>query len=350
MINLFSVNMSPSVPEATRQTLLSGFIGEGPQVQEFEQKLREYLGVDNILTVNSCTSALALALDLIDVRGKEVITTPMTCSATNMPIWHAGAKIVWADINPETGLIDPADVERKITDKTAAIMAVNWGGQNCDYDKLAEFGIPVISDAAHSFGPTTSYVADYVCHSFQAIKFLTTGDGGLLYIKDTEKYKVARNLRWFGINRDHTSGMRGELDIPRPGFKYHMNDIAATIGLENLNIIETVLSTHRSLTLMYDQLIPESMQSANNRLHGAHWLYTIFSDSSRDLINYLNDNVIAAGKIHGRNDKLSCFSDSVVDLPGVDTFFDKMLCIPMNAGLNEGHVRYISEILGKYRC
>src|SRR5262249_39015540 len=143
--------------------------------------------------------------------GGEVITSPVTCVATNMPILAEGAQPVWADIDPATGNIDPEDVRRKVTWETRAIVAVHWGGQPCDLDALneigAKYGIPVIEDAAHALGAEWdgqrigAGTADYSCFSLQAIKHITTVDGGILTTRDRGAAERGRLLRWYGIDR-----------------------------------------------------------------------------------------------------------------------------------------------------
>src|SRR5262245_7050267 len=142
-----------------RSVFASGFVNEGVQVSAFERAVSEFLGVRQLVLTNSCTSALTLALRLCDVGpGAEVITTPMTCIATNTPIENLGAKIVWADIDPNSASIDPVDVERKVTAATKAIMCVAWAGTPCDLDALDALakrrGIALIQDAAHALGAT----------------------------------------------------------------------------------------------------------------------------------------------------------------------------------------------------
>ncbi|HEY0347778.1 MAG TPA: aminotransferase class V-fold PLP-dependent enzyme, partial [Pyrinomonadaceae bacterium] len=143
--------MPESVLEPLAGTLSSGYIGQGPRVEEFERALSKWFGSQNVLTVNSGTSALQLALRLANVgAGDEVISTPMTCAATNVPILAAGAKVVWADIDPLTGNIDPVDVERKISSRTKAIMAVHWGGYPTEIGELnriaRQYDLRVIED------------------------------------------------------------------------------------------------------------------------------------------------------------------------------------------------------------
>ena len=196
-IPLFKVHMPKDVDKPLLEVLHSGYIGQGPKVEEFEKKLSQFLGTENVLTLNSGTSALHLALRLANVgEGDEVISTPMTCSATNEPILAAGAKIVWADVFPENGLIDPSSIEKKITKKTKAIVGVHWGGMPFQIDEInkiaLENNLKVIEDAAHALGAEFNGTkigshSDYVCFSFQAIKHLTTVDGGAISCRTTEE-------------------------------------------------------------------------------------------------------------------------------------------------------------------
>ena len=149
--------MPKDVDKPLLQVLHSGYIGQGAQVEMFESKLAKFLDTPNVLTVNSGTSALQLALRLANIgEGDEVISTPMTCSATNEPILATGAEIVWADVFPQNGLLNPSSVEEKITNKTKAIMCVDWGGTVCDLDRLMKIAknnnLKLIEDAAHGFG------------------------------------------------------------------------------------------------------------------------------------------------------------------------------------------------------
>ena len=202
MIPLFKVRMAGDVDKDLSAILHSGFIGQGPKVEEFEDLLQKELN-SNVrpITVNSCTSAIDLALHLIGVGpGDEVISTPQTCFASQVGSIHRGAKIRWADIDPITGLIDPESVSSLVNEKTKAIICVNWAGRICDYSKLKAFGVPVVEDAAHtwdSFLQESVERGDYICYSFQAIKYLTTGDGGIL-LCPPEKQEEARILRWYG--------------------------------------------------------------------------------------------------------------------------------------------------------
>lgn len=343
MIPLFKVIMNPTVKEAVASVLMSGYVAQGPRVDEFEDLLMPWLG-DRPVTVNSGTSALTLAYILAGVQpGTKVISTPMTCSATNLPLVNLGAEILWADVDPRTGLIDPESVAALLRENdVAAIVAVDWGGQPADYDALMELGAQsdaaVIEDAAHAFGAyyqnqPVGLTADYVAFSFQAIKHLTTGDGGALVVPPDQQDR-ARRLRWFGIDRQiKTKEFRGEVDIPEAGFKFHMNDIAATIGIENLRIIPDVLYAYRENARVYDRELDERFtRTAPDYDHtGAWWIYTLLLPSWRErdaFKSWMTEHGVQVSQVHWRNDRLSCMAPFRRDLPGVGEFANRMLCLP----------------------
>jgi len=158
--------------------VLSGFIGQGPKVDEFEFELSKYFNNKNVLTVNAGTSAIHLALRLANVGpGDDVISTPMTCTATNMPVLASGAKLVWADVDPVTGLIDPASIKSKINKKTKAIIMVHFGGIPCQIKEINQiakkFNIKTIEDAAHAFG--SEYQGEKIGNHSDFVIFFITG-------------------------------------------------------------------------------------------------------------------------------------------------------------------------------
>ena len=363
MIPLFKVFMPESVMGPLKETLLSGYIGEGPKVKEFEARLAGWTGNSKILALNSGTSAIHLALRLANVGpGDEVISTPMTCTATNMPILAAGARIVWSDIDPWTGNIDPEDVRKKITKKTKAVICVHWGGYPCELLKLAcctvDKGIPVIEDAAHAFG---SYYMDnaigsysrFTCFSFQAIKGLTTVDGGALACMFEQDCDRGRLLRWYGIDRNAKGkDLRCEDDIAEYGYKYHMNDVCATIGIEQLKHTGNLINLHRCHARMYDEAFKDlkgvKLLRYRKGLDSSYWLYTIRVRERDGFIDYMNDAGIMASKVHARNDLHSCFKDSRCELPGVDEFYAEQVSIPVGWWLTEEEVNYIISKVREY--
>lgn len=335
-IPLFKVAMSPEAPARVAEVLQSGYIGQGEQVEAFEGALQRLLDLPAPpLTTNSCTSAIDLALHLIGVGpGDQVITTPVTCTATNSPIVTRGAVPVWADVDPLTGLIDPADVARKLTRKAKAIIAVDWGGALCDYQALKAFGLPVIQDAAHHL---TTPQGDYACYSFQAIKFLTTGDGGALWCPAWQMER-ARLLRWYGLDRRSKADFRCEQNIAEVGYKFHMNDIAAAIGLANIELAHSTIAAHQLNAAQYAGTFghPWDKQSA-------WWLYTLLVDDRRGFIAHMADRGIACSPVHARNDTHRAFHFPNGPLPGVDHFASRNVAIPVGWWLSSDDRRAVVE-------
>jgi dTDP-4-amino-4,6-dideoxygalactose transaminase len=328
MIPLFKVGMSPEAPAHVAAVLESGYIGQGAMVEAFEGALQTLLALpEPPLTTNSCTSAIDLALHLIGVGpGDAVITTPMTCTATNSPIVTRGAIPIWADVDPWTGLIDPSDVARKLTPRVKAIMAVDWGGALCDYAALKQHGLPVIQDAAHHLA---SPAGDYACYSFQAIKFLTSGDGGALWCPP-DQLERARLLRWYGLDRRSSADFRCEQNIQEAGYKYHMNDIAAAIGLANIGGVGQLIARHKENAAYYDQQL-ESYEVSRGPLDPASacWLYTLLETDRAGFIAHMADRGIACSPVHARNDQHTAFHFPNGPLPGVDHFASRNVAIPV---------------------
>lgn len=356
-----------------KKVLVSGYINEGEQVTELTQKMQETLGAENLILVNSCTSALTLALKLAGVGpGDEVITTPMTCVATNTPILNLGAKVVWADIDPLTGMIDPKDVRKKITSRTKAVMAVAWAGGPPDLASLCEISrdyeftkqpIKLILDAAHAFGAAYFYepihkMADFTCYSFQAIKHVTTGDGGALVCTDKNDYARAKALKWFGLDRDQAKDEKGDwkgqqwdVDVVEAGFKFNMNNLTAAVGLAQIAHIDEILGAHRCNAKLYNELFKDSNLILKPQIdytnESSCWVYTLqIQDTtiSRDeLLTRLNNEGIMAGVVHVPNDDYTAFKNSKTDLPGVRKFSSRQLSLPCGWWLTEDDIRFIAS-------
>lgn len=356
--------MPESVAEPLMETLRSGWIGQGPKVTGFERDLSEYIGAEFPVTVNSATSGLQLALRLAEVKpGDEVITTPMTCTATNMPILAMHANIVWADIDPVSGNIDPEDIVRKITPNTQAIMVVHWGGYPCDLVRINEIardnGIKVIEDAAHAFGSEyqgnkIGTHSDYVVFSFQAIKHMTTVDGGVLFCKSEHDYRRAKLLRWYGIDREsNREDFCCEENILEFGYKFHMNDVAATIGIEQLKGIDQVIQKHRENAAFFDNALTglNGLTTINGEAdkNSAFWLYTLHVQKRLEFMRYLTEAGIAASQVHARNDGHTCFAKAQSDtVPHVDAFVETMCCIPVGWWVSSEDRNYIAEKISEF--
>jgi dTDP-4-amino-4,6-dideoxygalactose transaminase len=354
MIPLFKVYMADSVYDKVPEVLMSGYIGQGSKVDEFEAAFKAFCGED-VLTTNSCTSALDLALHLCGVGpGDEVVTTAQTCTATNGVIVRRFATPVFVDIDPATGNLVPADVGRCITAKTKAIMAVDWGGRPCDYEALKSFGLPVIEDAAHAVGSlykgghVAQTGADYVCFSFQAIKHLTTGDGGAIKVPK-DQYERAKLLRWYGLDRTSKKSFRCEQNIGEVGYKYHMNDIAATIGLANLPYLPELLEKHRDNAKFYCRNLT-NVRVPEDSADSSWWIYTILVKDPPKFIEKMKAEGIDCSPVHARNDTHSAFREHgriSTRQAGIDYFSSQQVSIPVGWWLSQEDREKIVEAVEK---
>ena len=347
---------SPDAPQRVSEVLGSDYIGQGSVVEEFEAKL-ESVGLVNPITVNSGTAALTLAMKLVGLgTSDEVISTPMTCLATNAPLAHCGSKIVWADVHPITGLIDPKDVQKKITPKTKAIVAVDYGGRPCDYDALRQLGLPIIEDAAHAVMTTYKgkHIAesggDYVCFSFQAIKHLTTGDGGCLVCRSSVERTRAKLLRWYGFDRDQKESFRCGQDVVEVGQKWHMNDINAAIGLGNLKHLREIVACHKSNAEFFcDNIYNSNVVVPLYSKDSSYWIFIVLSDDIQSLSRHLSDNGIMSSPVHQRNDVYTAFRAFRSHLKNMDVFFSRQLAVPVGWWVGEQERERIVDAINSWR-
>jgi perosamine synthetase len=357
-IPLFKVFLAPEsdLMPRLRDVLYSGQISEGEPVYEFERSFSAFVGLPNILSFYSGTAALHAALVLAGVQaGDEVISTAMTAEPTNMAILHAGARIVWADVDPANGNIAAASIAMRITPRTRAIMVVHYGGVPASMDAIhavaAQAGVPVIEDAAHALGARyhnrpLGGSSEYTMFSLQAIKHMTTVDGGMLSCKNGDDLPKGRALRWFGIDR---SVSRTEVDVKSVGYKYHMNNVNATIGLVQLDHIKPVVARHIANGRYFDDAlcgIPGlSLCAWDECAEPSYWFYTVLAERRDDLQKYLGANGIASSLAHKRNDLHSVFSSSRRELPGLDSFYSRMLHIPCGWWLSDEDREFITHTI-----
>ena len=357
-MNFFDTHISPTAVLLATQVLRSGWISEGRVVKQFEAALASQLGLSRPVAVNSGTAALHLALALCDInQGDEVILPAQTFVATGLVILMQGAKPVFADIDPNTGNISPDSILEKITPRTKAVIPVHWGGYPCDLDEINSIAerhhLAVIEDAAHALGATykdqpVGSISRLTAFSFQAIKHLTTGDGGALCCIEKNDAAGAVTRRWFGIDRDQsTPSILGEreYDIRTLGYKYHMNDLAAAVGLGNLEDFPTRLQRRQRIGERYRHELRQIagltlLNSAPDRTH-AFWLFTLLVERREDFVRKLSESNIPASVVHLRIDRNSLFGGERSELPGQHFFNERQVSIPISADLTDDDVESV---------
>jgi len=362
-IPLFKVFISKQIDEPLLKVLHSGWIGQGPKVKEFEQVLSQRFNSPYPLTVSAGTHGLSLALRLCNIQpGDEVITTPLTCTATNMPILMHGAKIVWADVKSDMN-IDPDSIVQKITPKTKAIMAMHWGGYPCDMKQIHDIAeaanLYVIEDAAHAYGSTykNSIIgdctySDFTMMSFQAIKHLTTVDGGCLYCKEESDYERGKLLRWYGIDRESArTDFRCEEDIKEWGYKYHMNDVCAQIGLINMPEVEANIEKTIENANYYNEEFGKldgiNVCQFEKDRQSSYWIYTVQVEKRSEFCYSMGSKGIAVSRVHERNDKHTFTREFGCELPMLEYVASKMISIPVGWWVTKEQREYIVDCVKK---
>ena len=408
-IPLFKVFMAPpeEVDKPVQALLHSGYVTQGKKVQEFEDDLARFFGnvcaeernshararavaltglttpssievhalsaspraslacvQPRVLTLNSGTSGLHLALHLLykadaDWPGlvenvDEVLTCPLTCTATNWPILANRLRIKWVDADPQTCNMDLTDLERKLSPTTKVIMVVHWGGSPVDLTGVARvqevcfqrFGFRprVIEDCAHAIGAEQNGLklgnhGNMCVFSLQAIKHLTSVDGGLLLCPSSSLYERGKLVRWFGIDRNKRSGagdFRMEADIPEYGFKFHMNDVNAAVGLANLKHLPKILEKCRANAMYFNShliQLPGIMQLADlpDGTRSSWWLYTLRVPAQwrARFFAHMKQRSVMVSAVHQRNDVHSCVARFSTLLLQLNQLAEEVVCLPV---------------------
>ena len=362
-IPIHSTHVHPGAIEFVKGVLASTYLSEGETVRKFEKELEREFSFNNCVTVNSGTSALHLSLVLAGIKeGDEVILPAQTFVASGLAILQQRAVPVFADISYTTGNLSPASIREKITHKTKAILPVHWGGYPCDLDEIGklarEFNLITIEDAAHALGATYKQkpigtFSDYTCFSFQAIKHLTTGDGGAICVPE-DKYPDAVAKRWFGIDRNNsTVSNLGERDynLREPGYKYHMNNYAAALGLANLVTFAERMNRRRKVATYYKEHLKgiqgiELFEYREDR-QSAYWLFGFHVDERNDFIKALKARKIVTSVVHQRIDRNEVFGGLRSDLFHQEKFDRTQINIPIHDEVDMEKAGYIVDAILK---
>lgn len=340
-IPIVKVHMPPrsELMPALEQVLYSGMIGEGEEVYAFESEFAAQFGLPNALAVSSGTAALHLAFLACGVGpGDAVITTSMTAEPTNTTILQIGATPIFADVESDTGNLDPEAVAQAINPATRAICVVHYAGYPADMRALRAIadshGIALIEDCAHALGAREAgepigTLGDAAIFSFQAIKHMTTVDGGMLTLRDPARLDAARRARWFGLSKGVP---RTEVDITVPGFKYNMNNITALLGRRQLPHIAKAIARHIDNGRFFDHAFAQmpGVTPARVRPSSApsYWLYTLLCEDSALVEARLAAAGVTASKLHRPNHLHTVFAPYDSPMPGLDVFYRQLLHLP----------------------
>lgn len=330
------------------ETLDTRWIGQASKVDLFEKKFGEKFGYKYCLMMNSCTSALEMAYHLLDLKeGDEVMVPVVDCTAGQMGLRRRGVSIVFADVDDNLNL-SVKDLKDKITEKTKAIVAINLGGIEFDKEIVSiakEAGIPLIADSAQHLGTSEG---DYVCYSFQAIKHITTGDGGMLVLRNKKEYERAKKLRWFGIDRDQKAKKGWQawerrqmtFDIEEAGYKYQPTDIDACFGLAALPYIDEVLAHRKMLADTYREELGDMVVAG-----GSHWLVGIRTDKRDKIADYLKEKGIETNVVQLRNDIFKVFGGKRLPLENINRLEFQYLYLPCHHLITKEDARIVSSYI-----
>jgi len=360
LVPIFRPSYGEEELRGVMEVFQSGWIGLGPKTAEFEKRFARYIGIPHAVATNSATAALHLGLRVLQVQGAEVITTPMTFVSTNHAILYNEAMPVFADIEEDTLNIDPESILRNITDKTKAIVVVHYGGHACDMDRILEiaeaYGLPVVEDVAHGCGGShrgrkLGSLGTLGCFSFHAVKNLATGDGGMITLRDEALDRRLRTLRWCGIDKDTWD--RSEIDekyswyytVNELGFKYHMNDISAAIGLAQLEKLDRGNERRREIAATYDEAfagigwlsLPVERVYACSARHN----YVVQLERRDELITHLRERRIAAGVHYMPSHLYRMYRGFRADVPVAERVWQKLVTLPLYPDMTGADVQRV---------
>ena len=340
------VLMHPYVPEsavaAVSAVLRTRWIGQGPRVEEFERRFSARFG-RSAVAVGSGTDALHLAYVLAGIQpGDEVIAPLFTCTATNIPLLWMGAKIRFANVAPDSLNVDMAAVSRMVNERTKAVIVVHYGGAAphglyrvrgnwMAIQGKPGLGVPLIEDVAQALGSDSVGYADYSCFSFQAVKHVTTGDGGMLLLPEAKRAE-ARRRRWFGIDREAKLAGIWANDISEVGYKYQMTDVGAAMGIAGFECLDQQIAYRRQLVARYCEDLDgvSGIRVLDADPQGAAWLMTVAVDNREGVRRKLAEHGIESDQVHYRNDRYAIFAEFRGDFPNMDAIEGKYLVLPLH--------------------
>lgn len=353
MIPLYKPYM-PAIPEIDI-ILHSGQLAVGKYTQQFERMLQDFFRKENVASVNSFTGAISVATSTIGLRpGDEIIASPMACLGSTQPYAGAGLRIIWADVDPTTGTLDPDDVKKKISSKTKAIVHNHFCGYPGYIDEInslgEENGIWVIDDGIECFG--TKYKGQFIGNcgtdvtvfSFNPVRVLTTVEGGAVTFKDTNLFRKSLLIRDCGIDRKNFRDNMGEInpdcDIYLQGYGATLSNVNAYIGICQFDNLEYRLERQKLNAGKWEEILSEikgirPLSTINGEPN--YWVFGTIADNKIDMMNFFRDKGFYASGVHINNNIYSVFGRQKT-LPGVDRFANSFVALPCGWWLNASEI------------
>ena len=350
--------------DAVRECLEKGWTGMGFKTVEFEEAWKKYTGHKYAYYLNSNTVGLHLAVRILKMNngwedGDEIISTPITFVSTNLAIEYEHLQPVFADVD-EYLCLDPVDVEKKITEKTKAVIFVGYGGRVGQLDKIIEIckkhGLKLILDAAHMSGTKVNGV-DVAVYSFQAVKNLATGDSGMICWADEKSANLTRMMAWCGINKDtYARSNKGtyawKYDVDYVGFKYNGNAIMGAIALTQLKYLDEENERRREIVKMYNKGFKDNPKikiiPAPYADECCFHLYELVVPDREDLLNKLSDVGINCGVHYRDNTEYSIFAFGQGSCPKAHEISQHLITMPLHMWLTDEDVERIIEKVNQF--
>ena len=369
MIPVFKPSVSPREIHAVADVLNSGWWGAGPKAAEFEKKFAEYIGVPHAVALNSCTAALHLAVKSLDLpKGSEIITTPLTFISTAYAASYNDHKIIFADVEESTLNIDPEDIRKKITEKTRVIIPVHYGGHACRMDEIMDIArehqLIVIEDCAHAMGGKyksrfLGTIGHMGCFSFQAVKNLATGDGGMVTLHDEKRAERLQKLRWLGISKE--TGARIEKDsyqwdyaIDEIGYKFQLPDILAALGVVQLERLAELNAKRADIVKKYNRAFSSlswlKTPVVENYAQSAHHNYVIRTEHRDELMAYLLQHGISSGVHYLPAYKHPVFNGMKADCPVAEREWTQLLTLPLYPDMTEEECQHVIDTVKRFKA
>ena len=346
MIPIYKPYMPQNLFPELNEILNSGQLSYGKYGKQFELQLKDFIGCEYILTINSYNTAIQVALSTLGLQfGDEVIASPVSCLASNQPFATKGINVIWADINPQLGTLCPIDVESKITKNTKAIFHNHFCGYIGEIEAINAIGIkyniPIIDDAIEAFGSECNKKrmgnlgTDITIFSFQTVRLPNTIEGGAIAFKDKTLYDKAALIRDYGIDRSRFRTASGEInpdcDIKLEGYGGLMSEVNSYIGLNQMSEIAKLIELQRKNAKVWDKKFSNHFEISSLKISEGslpnYWVYGLLTNKKSEIIDKFKEEGFYSTGVHLNNNLYSVFKNKE-NLIGVNDFMKKFVAIP----------------------